>query len=133
MAAFSSPNSDRLPTEGCAHWAAFAAQHHLPEPARMAMDHALAEHLQNIVSHSGASRVEILFQSDPKAVLAVVSDDGRAFDPTAASEVDTTIPIADRPIGGLGIHMMRRLCDRLTYQRLGDTNRLELSKAFDAG
>ena len=43
------------------------------------------------------------------------------------------MPIADRPIGGLGIHMMRRLCDRLTYHRLGDTKRLELSKAFDAG
>ena len=133
MAAFSSPNSDRLPIEGCARWADFAAQHHLPDAVRVAMDHALAEHLQNIVDHSGATQVEILFECAPKAVLAVVRDDGQAFDPTAAPEVDTTTPIEERPVGGLGIHMMRRLCNRLTYQRRGGINRLELSKALDAG
>lgn len=98
----------------------------------MALDHALAEHLQNIVNHSGATEVEVLFRSDPEAVLAVVRDNGRAFDPTAAPEVDTATPMADRPIGGLGIHMMRRLCDRLSYQRLEGINRLELSKALGA-
>lgn len=128
MAEFSGPPSAQLPTEGCARWAEFAAGCQLPERVRMALDHALAEHLQNIVNHSGATRVGVRFEVLPGSVSARVCDDGVAFDPTAAPEVDTTVPLAERPIGGLGIHMMRRLCDRLSYRREDGANCLELVK-----
>lgn len=125
---FSSPNRPELPDDGCARWGEFAAEHRLPDAVRFAVDHALTEHLQNIVNHSGAAQVGIRFQLDPGRVRVTVTDDGREFDPTRAPEVDTTVPLADRPIGGLGIHMMRRLTDSLTYHRLPGTNRLEIAK-----
>lgn len=125
---FSSPNRPELPDEGCARWGEFAAQHRLPDAVRFAVDHALTEHLQNIVNHSGAAQVTVFFQLEPDSARVTVSDDGVEFDPTRAPEVDTTVPLEDRPIGGLGIHMMRRLTDSLRYQRLPGTNRLEIAK-----
>lgn len=129
---FASPNSDRLPPEGCARWAEFAGGHRLPEPVRFAVDHALAEHLQNIVNYSGATNVTVRFELKPGAVVATVRDDGAEFDPTQVPEVDTKQSLADRPIGGLGIHMMRRLCDGLSYRRLAGVNQLELTKKLGA-
>lgn len=132
MAEFSTSNHAGLPTDGCTRWEEFAADHRVPAPVRMALDHALAEHLQNIVNHSRATRVSIRFEALPDSVSAMVSDDGVAFDPTAAPLVDTSAPIEERPIGGLGIHMMRRLCDHLVYLRVGGTNQLELIKRVRA-
>ncbi len=132
MAEFSTTNHAGLPTDGCARWEEFADAHQVPGPVRMALDHALVEHLQNIVNHSRATRVGIRFDAMPDSVSALISDDGVAFDPTAAPEVNTATPIDERPIGGLGIHMMRRLCDQLVYRRQGEVNQLQLIKRLSA-
>jgi anti-sigma regulatory factor (Ser/Thr protein kinase) len=39
-------------------------------------------------------------------------------------------PLGDRPIGGLGIYLMRKMSDRMQYVREGNKNRLKLQKAF---
>ncbi len=57
-----------------------------------------------------------------------VVDDGRAFDPFVVPPPDTSGPIEDRSVGGLGIHMLRELADNMSYERRGNTNRITLTK-----
>ncbi len=57
-----------------------------------------------------------------------VVDDGHAFDPLAVPAPDMSGAIEDRPIGGLGIHMLRELADNMSYERRDNTNRITLTK-----
>ena len=58
-------------------------------------------------------------------------DSGIPFDPTAKAEVDTTLSAEERPIGGLGIHLVRQLMDSINYERIDGKNVLTLRKKFD--
>ena len=58
----------------------------------------------------------------------VISDSGKPFDPTAKTEVDTTLSAEERPIGGLGIHLVRQIMDDVTYERKDNKNVLTLKK-----
>lgn len=71
----------------------------------------------------------LLFLSDHKLTMTVI-DDGHPFDPLAAPPPDLSLAIEDRPIGGLGIHMLRELADEMTYERKEGTNRLTLTKGI---
>jgi serine/threonine-protein kinase RsbW len=57
-----------------------------------------------------------------------IVDDGLPFDPLAAPEPDFSVAIHHRTEGGLGIHLLRNLADRVAYNRVDGTNRLTLVK-----
>jgi anti-sigma regulatory factor (Ser/Thr protein kinase) len=57
-----------------------------------------------------------------------VVDDGHEFDPLAKEAPDLTLSVEDRPIGGLGIHLLRNLTDGMSYERRDGLNRLTLTK-----
>ncbi|MBO6012241.1 MAG: ATP-binding protein, partial [Bacteroidales bacterium] len=59
-----------------------------------------------------------------------VIDSGAPFDPTVRAEVDTTLSAEDRPIGGLGIHLVRQIMDSINYERVDGRNVLTLRKKF---
>jgi anti-sigma regulatory factor (Ser/Thr protein kinase) len=65
--------------------------------------------------------------ADHTLTITVV-DDGHAFDPLTVSAPDFSGSIEDRPIGGLGIHMLRELADNMSYERRDKTNRVTLTK-----
>ena len=60
----------------------------------------------------------------------ILTDWGKPFDPTARAEVDINADVEDRPIGGLGIHLVRRIMDKVEYLRDGDKNVLKLTKNY---
>jgi len=62
----------------------------------------------------------------PGEVILVIEDDARAFDPQTAPKPDLTLPVEQRPIGGLGLHLVRSLSSRMTYRRQNDKNILEV-------
>jgi serine/threonine-protein kinase RsbW len=62
----------------------------------------------------------------PGEVILVIEDDARAFDPQTAPKPDLTLPVEQRPIGGLGLHLVRSLSGRVTYRRQNDKNILEV-------
>jgi anti-anti-sigma factor len=64
-------------------------------------------------------------------VVLTVSDDGVPFDPLAVPSPDTSRPLEERTVGGLGIHLVRHLVDQMTYERRGDRNVLTLVKTID--
>ena len=67
--------------------------------------------------------------SGGKLVMTII-DDGRAFNPLEAPMPEVSGPLGERPIGGLGIYLMRKMSDRMEYVREGNKNRLKLQKAF---
>ena len=60
---------------------------------------------------------------DAALLIAEVRDDGAAFDPRQAAA-----PAFDGSIGGLGIHFVRKLMDRVDYARVGDHNVVTITK-----
>jgi anti-sigma regulatory factor (Ser/Thr protein kinase) len=55
-----------------------------------------------------------------------LSDDGMEFNPLNAAPPDFSIPLEERPIGGLGIHIVRSLAEKIEYARAAGRNVLEL-------
>lgn len=84
----------------------------------------------NVVNYSGdASEIAISLASDEHAVSVEIVDDGPPFNPLAdAVEPDLDAPLEDRPIGGLGIHLVREMMDELHYSREEGKNRLAMVK-----
>lgn len=57
-----------------------------------------------------------------------VEDDGRPFNPLDRPAPDLTLPAGERPLGGLGLHLLRRMFDRMEYRRVGGRNEVRLFK-----
>lgn len=88
---------------------------------------AVDEGYSNICRYSGATRAVASIMRDRDGILVEFADNGAAFDPTAVPEPDTTLPPEERAIGGLGIHMMRRMSRRMEYARVDETNLFSLT------
>ncbi len=91
---------------------------------------AADEIVSNVLGHGGSSAVEVSARIADGQVSVSVVDDGPAFDPLAAEAPDTSLSIEAREIGGLGIHLVRKLMDQVDYRRDGKHNRLRFSKSF---
>ena len=87
------------------------------------MDYAFPEGMEG--------EVRIDARSDGKDLRLVVSDAGVPFDPTGADRADTTLPVEDRPIGGLGIFLARGMADSINYERVDERNVLTLKKKIE--
>jgi serine/threonine-protein kinase RsbW len=110
----------------------FAREHNLPAKVLQAVDLALVEHLTNVMTYGyeeAAPRdVRIRLTVDGGWVQVEVEDDGRPFNPLAAPRVDTSLPLEEKPVGGLGIHIIRQFMDELDYHRTGGKNILRMRK-----
>jgi anti-anti-sigma factor len=60
-----------------------------------------------------------------------IEDDAAAFDPLARTLPDLTLPVEEKPIGGLGILLVRTLMDSVEYQRVGNRNLLRTARWID--
>lgn len=84
----------------------------------------------NVVHYSGATgEVEVSLDTDADEVRLEIADDGRPFDPLSeAVEPDLDAALEERPIGGLGIFLVREMMDELHYRREDGKNRLAMVK-----
>jgi serine/threonine-protein kinase RsbW len=95
---------------------------------------ALDEAITNVIGHAFAGqapphRIEIELDIADASVVATVTDNGRAFDPSIAPEPDVSLPLEQRDPGGLGILLIHRMVDRVAYRRVGGENQLRLEKS----
>ena len=95
---------------------------------------AVEEAVMNVIGYAFADRppphsITVRLNIDPAKIVAEVTDNGREFNPTAMPEPDLTLPLERRRVGGLGIHLMRTMMDRLDYRRSDGRNILRLEKA----
>ena len=108
-----------------------AARHGLPARPVARLHLALEEHLTNIMVHGyapgQAGKISVRFALEPKTLRVEIEDDAMPFNPAEAPEVDTDLPIEERPLGGLGVLMIRRSVDALEYRHAGGRNVLVLT------
>ena len=62
------------------------------------------------------------------SIVMILTDTGKAFDPTMAPEADVTLSAEDRQIGGLGIFLIRQIMNEVRYERIEGKNVLTLEK-----
>jgi len=115
-----------------AAFAEFAESHGMSAGARRSVSVALDELLANALSHgrtgSDPCSMTVEVELDQEHVRVIITDDGPPFDPFGNDAPDTTLSVEQRPVGGLGLHLVRKLMDRVSYERRSDHNVVELVK-----
>ena len=112
------------------------AEWRLPPGRRANLMQALDEALTNVAMYAypddcpGPVRVRL--SRVGRALELEIVDRGRPFDPTRHPAPDITAPLERRPVGGLGIHLMRCLVSGMRYRRHGRENHLVLVCDWDA-
>lgn len=110
-----------------------------PEEARVDLDVAVDELLSNIIRYAygpgtGTVTVRVETREEPMTVILTFVDRGVPFDPLAEERPDTTsLPSRERPMGGLGLYLVRSLVDEITYARRDGQNVLTVHKEIEQG
>ena len=93
---------------------------------------ALEEAVTNVISYAYPKGTDGLVEIDAvlqgKSLEFIIADSGTPFDPTARPDADITLSVEERPIGGLGIYLVRQIMDEIHYSRVDGKNRLSLIK-----
>ncbi len=104
----------------------------IPEKTIFEVNLIIDELFSNIVScgfrDNGIHWVTINISHQEDALHIRVEDDGVPFNPKATQKPDLECPMEERRIGGLGIHLVTELSDKISYYREGDRNILVLEK-----
>jgi len=101
----------------------------------MSLNLAIEEAVVNVMDYAypvgEKGDVEIEVVADDNWLTFTISDSGVAFDPTTKEDADTTLSAEERPIGGLGIFLVRQLMDTIQYERVNGKNVLTLRKKME--
>lgn len=95
---------------------------------------AVEEAVVNVMSYAyplgTKGDIQVDAQATKQSLKFIITDSGKAFDPTQGINADTTLKAEDRPIGGLGILLVQSLMDTINYERINGKNMLTLKKAI---
>lgn len=110
----------------------FKSKADIPEKTILELNLILDELFTNIVSCGYRDMdehwVEISICRDEKLLTLCIRDDGVPFNPSAAKPLDTSCPVNERRVGGIGIHLVKRLSDEMIYRRMKNCNIITLKK-----
>ena len=105
---------------------------HMDNALAMSINLALEEAITNVIMYAypqgkgGQVQIDAVIREG--SLDFIISDTGIPFDPTAAPEADTSLGVEDRPIGGLGIFLVRKIMDKVSYRRENGKNILSMTK-----
>lgn len=104
-----------------------------PLKAKMQIDIAIDELFGNIAHYAykpgvGPATVRVEVSENPLAVIITFIDHGVQYDPLSAEEPDTTLSAEERRIGGLGIYIVKKSMDEITYEYKDGQNILKIKK-----
>lgn len=113
-------------------WQKLASQKDLEANLSLQVEVCLDEIFTNIVSYAYQDnkehKIEVEFDFQENKLQIRIIDNGEEFDPTTSIEPELISSIEERSIGGLGIHMVRKIMDKLIYERKQNKNILILQK-----
>lgn len=100
-------------------------------PQQMEIKLALDEAVTNVIQYAypgttGDIRIDI--ECDNRKLKITITDKGIPFNPLENKEPDITLPLEERPIGGLGIFLVKQLMADVSYQRSDGYNILTMTK-----
>ena len=104
-----------------------------PMKVQMQIDIAIDELFGNIAHYAynpevGDATVRVEVSEDPLAVVITFIDNGVPYDPLAKDDPDTTLSAEERQIGGLGVYMVKKTMDDITYEYKNGQNILTIKK-----
>jgi len=104
-----------------------------PMKAQMQIDIAIDELFGNIAQYAynpevGEATVRVEVVEEPLSVIITFIDGGVPYDPLTAADPDTTLSAEDRALGGLGIFMVKKSMDEITYRYENGSNILSIRK-----
>ena len=104
-----------------------------PMKAQMQIDIAIDELFGNIAHYAynpeiGQATVRVEVTQDPLAVVITFIDKGVPYDPLAKADPNITLSAEEREIGGLGIFMVKKTMDDITYEYKNGQNILKIKK-----
>ena len=99
---------------------------------QMNLNLVMEEMVSNIIFYAypegSDATIDIVAECDGKELTFVLSDQGRAFDPTMKKDADINVNPAERDLGGMGIYIVKNIMNDLSYQRLQGKNLLTMTK-----
>lgn len=104
-----------------------------PMKAQMQIDIAIDELFGNIAHYAyhpevGSATVRVETEQDPRIVVITFIDGGVPYDPLMAADPDVTQSVQERQLGGLGIYMVKKSMDAITYEYKDGKNILTIKK-----
>lgn len=104
-----------------------------PMKTQTQIDIAIDELFGNIVHYAyhpeiGPATVRVEVEEDPLAVRISFMDHGIPYDPLARADPDVTLSAEEREIGGLGIYMVKKIMDNISYEYKNGQNVLRILK-----
>ncbi|MCD7975755.1 MAG: ATP-binding protein [Tannerellaceae bacterium] len=102
------------------------------EKTAMELHLAVEEAVVNVIQYAYPGKagqpVDLKVQYDSGKIIFTLTDEGACFDPTCQEDPDVTLGAEERPVGGLGIFLARKLMSEIYYERTGDKNVLTMIK-----
>ena len=100
---------------------------------QMQVDIAIDELFSNIARYAynpetGSATVQVEVTENPLAVVITFIDHGKPYDPLAKEDPDTKLSAEERQIGGLGIYMVKKTMDDISYEYKDGRNILKIKK-----
>ena len=104
--------------------------------AQMQIDIAVEEVYVNIAHYAynpeiGGVTIRVQIEEEPLEIILTFIDKGKPFDPLAKEDPDVTLAVEDRQIGGLGIFMVKKSMDNISYEYKEGRNILTLKKKLE--
>jgi len=106
-----------------------------PMKAQMQIDIAIDELFGNIANYAynpetGPATVRVEVLQDPMEVVITFIDNGVPYDPLSAEDPDTSLSVEERGVGGLGVYMVKKSMDAVTYEYKDGQNILRIVKGI---
>ncbi len=103
----------------------------LPMAAVFQLNLALEEAFVNVVDYAYPGKngmpVQLNMDGTGETLTFTLIDEGEPFDPTTLDEPDTSLSAEERPIGGLGVFLVKQIMDEVRYERQGNRNILTMT------
>lgn len=121
---------EKLPVlleEICSQW-------QLPVSVAASLNLVLEEAVVNVIQYAypegeeGTLTIDVEWKEQEQLLQFTLSDAGKPFDPTAVPDADTSLSVEERPIGGLGIFLIRQMMDGVEYRYYNNRNVLVMQK-----
>jgi len=107
--------------------------HSISEEVQFALNISLDEVVTNVINYGyddlESHVIDLHFSVGANSISVKVSDNGKAFNPIEQADPDINMPLEQRQIGGLGIFLVRKFMDDISYERINGRNILSLRKA----
>lgn len=97
---------------------------------KLAVEEAVTNIIDYAYPNGTEGNIDITIEADENRIRFIITDSGAEFDPTGVSKADTTLSVDDRPIGGLGVFLVRNLMDSINYEHTDGKNVLRMEKRF---